>query len=118
MDDKEGATSTRLDIFDGQIGERALFRHDYDLNRQAEIAQGALQFAHACRLADEARGFRDKNHLGNTLGTDMRRQNHLVGAGMQQLAFGGHRIAARDDLDVPTQAACAQGDEDVGRVVG
>ncbi len=47
----------------------------------------------------------------------MGRQHHLVGAGVQQFTFGGHGVAARDDLDLAVEAARAQRDEDIGGVV-
>ena len=62
---------------------------------EPQIAQGALELAHAVRIADEARRLGKENDLGNALGADMRRQYDLVGAGMQQLALGRDRIAHR-----------------------
>ena len=70
----------------------------------SQIAQGALELAHALRIPDEARGFWKENNFGDPLGADMSRQHNPVSASMQKLALGGDRIAAGKNFDAHRQA--------------
>ncbi len=94
------------------------FAHGHNLDLHADVAQGALDVAHPARAADEAGGLGIEQQLGDPLGSDVRRQDHHVGPGVPQLAFGRGRLAAGDDLQARIEVAGAEGDEDIRRIVG
>ena len=56
--------------------------------------------------------------MRDPVGPDVGWQNNPVGSRLKKLSFGGGHLSARNDLDVWSDIACAQGDENIGSIVG
>ena len=91
-------------------------RDDHEI--QSEVVQVVAEPLHLLGAADHVGTVGVQDHFRDAFRADVRGQHDLVGAGMQQLAFGGRRLAARDDGEGLVETARAQRDEHVGRIVG
>ncbi len=114
LEHEQGGGGGGFDLGDGLAGPGALRFGDDGFEFQAEGADLVLDAAGT----GEAFGGGEEQQLGDAFGADMGGQHDAIGAGLHQLALRGRRLAAGDDEQIAVEAAGAEGDEDVGGVVG
>jgi hypothetical protein len=96
----------------------AFFRGDH-LDLKTQTAQIAAEPVEIARLNPRQKlgDVLIQQELSHPFRADPRGQHDAIGAGLNELAFRGRRFSARYDCQAAIQAAGAERNEDVGRVI-
>ncbi len=119
-DDQKGARAEAFDALDRQAGAAAprFDRRHLDVEaKPLEVERETVEIA-AARPRNQPRHVLMQQELGDAFGADPGGQDDAIGPRLKQFALGRGQFAARDDRQVAIEAPRAQGDEDIGGVVG